>query len=155
SGQVLADKYRLERRLGAGGMGVVYEATNTWTGRRVAVKLLHQSVSSDPDVASRFRREAWSATRIAHPSIVGSLGLGQNHGDGTLYMVQELLAGVTLREHLRARGRLPVREALEILRPIMEALAAAHDAGIVHRDVKPENVFLSIDRGGQRVPKLI
>jgi serine/threonine-protein kinase len=155
SGQTIAGKYRLDRRLGAGGMGVVYEALNTWTGRRVAVKLLHPSFSTDEEVVSRFRREARSATRITHPNIVDVLDLGQDPNDGTLYMVQEFLTGDTLRQRISAKTRFSMAEAVEILVPIMNALAAAHDAGVVHRDVKPENIILSIDHHGRPVPTLI
>jgi serine/threonine-protein kinase len=155
SGHLIADKYRLVRRLGAGGMGVVYEATNTRTDRQVALKLLHPWFSSDPETVSRFRREARSATRIKHPSVVDVLDIDQDPSDGSLYMVQELLAGETLRQHLSAKGRLSVAEAARILEPIMEGLAAAHEAGVVHRDVKPENIVLSVDHTGAPAPKLI
>jgi serine/threonine-protein kinase len=155
AGQTIASKYRLGKRLGAGGMGVVYEAVNTWTDRRVALKLLHPWFSSDDETVQRFHHEAKNASRIAHPNIVDVLDLGQDPRDGSLYMVQEFLTGPTLRQHVAERGRLPVAETAGILRPIMDALAAAHDAGVVHRDVKPENIILSTDRSGQSVPKLI
>jgi len=92
---------------------------------------------------------------VQHASIVEVLDLGQDPSDGSLYMVQELLDGDTLRQRLRAKGRFPVAEALSMLLPIMDGLAAAHQAGVVHRDVKPENIILSIDRAGREVPKLI
>jgi serine/threonine protein kinase len=155
SGQLLADKYRLERRLGAGGMGVVYEALNTWADRRVAVKLLRRSFSADSETISRFVREAKSANRVRHPSIVDVLDLGQDPSDGSLYMVQELLAGDTLRQRLTAKTRLSVAEMAAIMIPVMDALACAHEAGVVHRDVKPENIILSVDRVGKELPKLI
>jgi serine/threonine-protein kinase len=155
TGHIIADKYRLGRRLGAGGMGVVYEAVNTWTERRVALKLLHPWYSTDPETVRRFHHEARNASRIAHPNIVDVFDLGQDATDQSLYMVQEFLTGETLRQYCAERARLSVSEAAEILRPIMEALAAAHELGIVHRDVKPENIILSTDRSGQRIPKLI
>jgi serine/threonine-protein kinase len=155
TGSILDGKYRLLRRLGQGGMGVVYEAVNTRTGRHVAVKLLHAWFSRDRETAARFQLEARSATRIAHPNIVEVLDLGQNPSDGALYMVQELLSGETLRQRISTRGSLSVAEAVALLTPIMEALAAAHEAGVVHRDVKPENIILASDRDGGEVPKLI
>src|SRR5262245_43371667 len=124
SGQLFADKYLLGRRLGVGGMGVVYQAVNTWTGRQVAIKLLHPWFSSDEETVNRFRREATSATRINHPSIVEVLDMGVDPRDGSLYMVQEFLTGDTLRQHLTARQRLSVAETATILIPIMDALAA-------------------------------
>jgi serine/threonine-protein kinase len=136
-------------------MGVVYEAVNTWTDRRVAVKLLHPSFSTDEEVVDRFVREAKSASRVTHPSIVDILDLGQDPRDGALFMVQEFITGDTLRQHLAAKKRLSPGEAAEILLPIMDALAAAHEAGVIHRDVKPENIIVSVDHAGQRVPKLI
>jgi serine/threonine-protein kinase len=155
SGQLIADKYRIDRRLGAGGMGVVYEALNTWTGRRVALKLMHPWFSCDSETVSRFRREARSATRIKHPSIVDVLDMGEDPRDSALFIVQEFLTGATLREHLHHKGRFSVGEAASILEPIMEALVAAHDAGVIHRDVKPENIIVSVDHAGDPVPKLI
>ena len=155
TGELIAEKYLLRRRLGAGGMGVVYEALNTWTERRVALKLLHPWFSSDDETVERFRQEAKNAGRIHHPSIVEVLDLGHDPRDGSLYLVQELLPGQTLRERLGARGRFSVAEALATLAPILDALDAAHQAGVVHRDVKPENIILSVDRRGAEVPKLI
>jgi serine/threonine-protein kinase len=155
TGELLAGKYRLGARLGAGGMGVVYEAINTWTDRRVAVKLLQPRYSSDAETIDRFRREAKSAGRISHPSIVEVLDLGIDPSDGSLYMVQEFLTGKTLREHSRERAPLSVAEAAAIMAPIMDGLAVAHEAGVIHRDVKPENIILAVEHGGQMVPKLI
>src|SRR6266850_1942163 len=155
TGRMLAGKYLLGRCLGSGGMGVVYEAVNVATDRRVAVKLLHPFFSSDAETISRFRHEAKSPNRIGHPSIVDVLDLGQDPVDGSVFMVQEFLSGDTLRRHLTANRRLSVAESAAIMLPIMDALAAAHAVGIVHRDVKPENIILSRDRSGRLAPKLI
>src|SRR5262249_31919422 len=125
SGQLLAGKYRIGRRLGAGGMGVVYEAINTSTDRRVALKRLHPWFSTDLETIDRLRREAKSVGRVSHPSIVEVLDLFQDTRDGAHYMVQEFLTGKTLREHLTAAGRLSIADAATILLPIMDALAAA------------------------------
>ena len=152
---VIAGKYRLVRLLGTGGMGTVHEAVNTWTGRRVALKQLRSTVSSDPSAAQRFMREARSASRIAHPNVVDILDLGQDPGTGALFMVQELLVGATLRQRLAERGALPIDEAVQLLLPALSALAFAHAARLVHRDLKPDNIYLARDANGREVTKLI
>lgn len=157
-GSKLAGKYRIDGRLGAGGMGVVYEATNTWTERRVAVKILEGGrngrATLSPVAVDRFLLEAKVASRIEHPNVVSILDLGRDE-DGTLFIVQELLAGPTLDAHLAAQGPLTVGEALDTLRPVMSGLVAAHAAGVVHRDVKPENIILARDSAGVITPKLL
>jgi serine/threonine-protein kinase len=154
-GQLLAGKYRLERELGSGGMGVVYEAVNLWTKRRVAVKILRPHFSKDAEMVRRFLREARAASRISHPNVVDILDLGQD-GDGALFMVQEFLVGRTLRQRLVADKTLPEAEARALLLPIMDALATAHELGIVHRDVKPENIFLAqAKESGQARPEIV
>src|SRR6185503_13884260 len=112
--RLLAGKYRLVRLLGAGGMGTVHEAINTWTGRRVAVKELHGSFSSDATAVQRFTLEAQSASRIAHPNVVDILDLGADPETGSLFMVQELLTGSTLRQRMAERGRLSVDDVVRI-----------------------------------------
>jgi serine/threonine-protein kinase len=154
-GRTIGGKYRLVRLIGRGGMGAVYEAENTWTHRRVALKLLRPEYARDTDAVRRFMREAQSASRIAHPNIVDVLDLGQEGEAGSLYMVQELLVGEDLRRRLRARKRLDPAAALDVVVPIVAALAAAHARGIVHRDLKPENVFLCRTPAGDELPKLI
>jgi serine/threonine-protein kinase len=156
TGHIVAEKYQLVRLLGAGGMGAVYEARNTWTQRRVAIKLLRPELTVDAEAEARFIREARAATAIAHPHIVDVLDMGRDPTDGALYIVQELLPGANLREHLRDRGgKLSLEPALDIALPVMGALAAAHARGILHRDVKPENIFLVASTGGRTFPKLI
>ena len=154
-GATVAGKFKLVRLIGVGGMGTVYEATNTWTHRRVALKILHPRVARDRDAAERFFQEARAATHIAHPNIVDVLDMGEDTADGSLFIVQELLDGEDLHARLNARGRLPPREALEVLLPIMDALATSHRRGILHRDVKPENIVLARVEGGGVVPKLV
>jgi eukaryotic-like serine/threonine-protein kinase len=154
-GRVLAGKYRLLRLLGAGGMGKVHEAVNTWTGRHVAVKELHGSFSSDATAVQRFTLEARSASKIAHPNVVDILDLGVDPETGALFMVQELLTGATLRQRIAERGRLSLDEIMQIVRPALAALVVAHEAGVVHRDLKPDNIFLARDAGGREVTKLI
>ncbi|HEY6173345.1 MAG TPA: serine/threonine-protein kinase, partial [Kofleriaceae bacterium] len=153
--ELIAGKYRLLRQIGSGGMGTVHEAVNTWTGRRVAVKQLRSAASRDPTAAQRFMREARSASRIAHPNVVDILDLGQDPETGALFMVQELLVGTTLRQRLTERGALPVDEAVHVVLPALSALAVAHAAHLVHRDLKPDNIFLARDANGRELTKLI
>ena len=153
-GTVVGGKFVLLRRLGEGGVGVVFEAEDTWIGRRVAIKVLHPHLAERADVIARFRREARAAATIHHPNIVAVFEVGQRQ-DGSFFIVQELIEGATLREHIEQHGRLTPAAALEILVPIMGALSSAHRAGIVHRDIKPENILLTRSPEGEIVPKLI
>ncbi len=153
-GVVVGGKFVLIRQIGQGAVGAIFEAEDTWIGRRVALKVLHPHVARHPDVMWRFRREARAAASIEHPNIVSVLEVGQRR-DTTYYIVQELLEGISLRRHLEERGRLSVEEALEVLVPIMGALVAAHRKDIIHRDIKPENILLARSPAGDTVPKLI
>jgi serine/threonine-protein kinase len=153
-GTIIAGRYAVRRLLGAGGMGAVYEAENTVTGRRVALKVMLPRAASVDTAPERFLREARAASKVEHPHIVDVLDAGQNPADGCWYIVQELLEGRELRAEMEARGRLPWPAVMTLLGPVMEALGAAHRQGIVHRDVKPENIFLAHTTGGT-VPKLI
>jgi len=154
-GAVVGGKYSLTSLLGVGGMGAVYAAENTWTRRAVALKLLHPEFARTPGVAERFMQEAQLASQLRHPNIVDVLDLGQDVGDGSLYIVQELLQGNDLRTVLDASGRVDVQTALDVALPLMGALALAHRRGVVHRDIKPENIFLAGDEHGESTPKLI
>jgi serine/threonine protein kinase len=147
-GTRVADKYELTAMLGRGGMGVVYQAVHRWTGRRVAVKLIDPSLADDPDVGARFLNEARAAAAIAHAHVVDVLDMGRDD-DGTVYQALELLEGETLGERLRREGPLSVHETVRLLAPVMDALHHAHRAGIVHRDVKPGNVFLRKNAEGE------
>jgi serine/threonine-protein kinase len=153
-GTVLADKYRLDRILGRGGMGVVMAGVHTWTDRPVAVKLLAPELTEDGEVVSRFLREARTAAKLKHPNVVDVLDMGTS-SDGAVFMVLELLEGESLFELLEREKQLAPARALSLLLPVIDALAFAHDQEIVHRDVKPENVFLSVDARGRVVPKLL
>ena len=141
SGSVV-DKYQLIRRIGAGGMGVVYEAKHTLIGRRCAVKLLHARHAQDAELAKRMLREAQAAAAIGHPNIVETTDFGVT-ADGAHYLVMELLEGVTLTRLLEAFGRLDVALSAGINWQVLGALEAAHAKGIIHRDLKPENVFIA------------
>lgn len=142
-GTTLGGRYRLGRRLAAGGMGSVWEAEDALLGRPVAVKVPAPWLLQDERFRERFRREALAAAGLAHPNVAAVLDYGE---DETPYLVMELLAGETLAERLR-RGPLPWGEAVRIATEVAEALEAAHRAGVVHRDVKPANVMLTRDGG--------
>jgi serine/threonine protein kinase len=137
-GTVLARRYRLEALLGSGGMGAVYRGTDTETNTPVAVKLIK---GDDPQLTSRFRREGAVMASLRHEHIVQVLEAGEI--DGTLFIAMELVEGESLARRLDHSDALPVDEALRIARDVALALAAAHDAGILHRDVKPANIMLS------------
>jgi eukaryotic-like serine/threonine-protein kinase len=138
-GLVLQGRYRLEERLGAGGMGVVYLAERIGLGRRVAVKFLHADIAAQPQFLLRFEREARAMSRLNHPHCVPVIDFGVV--DGAPYLVMEFVAGESLTMVL-ARGPMPLRRALTIMRQILAGLAHAHNEGIVHRDIKPDNVLL-------------
>lgn len=144
-GSLIADRYRLVRPLGAGSSATVWEASDTALDRTVAVKLLHGSALADPTERERLRREARALARLAHPRITIVFDyLEQRQPDGTAQpvLVTELLHGTTLADRLRT-GPMPAAEAVAVCAQLADALRAAHDAGIVHRDVKPGNVMLT------------
>jgi serine/threonine protein kinase len=153
-GKLIAGKYRLELVLGRGGMGTVYRATHTWTGRAVAVKYLHPDHAQDTASVSRFLREARAAASVRHPNAVDVLDMGQD-ADGSAYLVLELLEGTTLADQIRAAKRLDPITTARLLVPVIEALEELHRVGVVHRDFKPANIFLSVTSRGHVVPKLL
>jgi serine/threonine-protein kinase len=152
-GQVLAERYRVVRLIGRGGMGRVYEAEHVNIVKRLALKVLHPEAVSDPVIAARFRLEARAASQIGHPNIV-AIEDSATLADGTVYVAMELLEGESLAERMRRSPPLSLAEAAELLLPVCDGLAAAHAAQIVHRDLKPENIFLA-RRGGKVVPKIL
>jgi eukaryotic-like serine/threonine-protein kinase len=141
--RLLDGRYAVESRLARGGMASVYLATDTRLDRRVAVKVMHPGLAEDPDFVARFNREARASARLSHPDIVAVYDQGED--DGQAFLVMEYVPGATLRAVLRDRGRLSPDEALAVMDHVLAALAAAHDAGLVHRDVKPENVLVTAD----------
>jgi tRNA A-37 threonylcarbamoyl transferase component Bud32 len=141
--------YVVGERLGAGGFGEVFRARHAVIDREVAIKILHEKYSTDPEAVARFVAEARAVNRVSHPGIVEIFDFGEL-ANGRQYCVMELVRGTTLRDVLRARERLPLDEALPILRAIAGALDAAHAAGIAHRDLKPDNVFV-LEAGGVKL----
>jgi serine/threonine protein kinase len=154
-GQVIANKFKLVRLLGAGGMGAVYEAEDMLLKRRVALKLMKPEVARNKGMAERFIREGRAANAIEHKNIVRVFDLAMDDEAGSLFIVQELLSGESLAERLDREGKLPVGESVVILDSVLEALQFAHGKGIVHRDIKPDNVFLHRGVDGEVVPKII
>ena len=139
--RLLNSRYRLERRLGRGGMGVVYAARDVVLEREVAVKVIRDEIVGPLNLASRFRAEARAAASFAHPHVVRVYDFGVGRGEQA-FLVMELLEGTTLRQRLASGSPMLADEALHILRGVCSALSAAHELGIVHRDLKPENIFL-------------
>jgi hypothetical protein len=138
------DKYALDRLLGVGAMGAVYAATHR-NGMRVAIKVLHDELSKFADLRARFLREGYIANRVKHPSLVRVLD-DDVDDDSTTFLVMELLEGTTLDAEWEAAGRtMPLRRVVAIADAILDVLAAIHGEGIVHRDVKPDNVFFTAD----------
>jgi eukaryotic-like serine/threonine-protein kinase len=154
-GTVLAGRFRLERLLGKGGMGVVWSATNTATGRRVAIKLLREDSGDDPQVRRRFLREGRAASAVQHPNVVEILDVLELDGDRPA-MVMELLEGESLGHRLRREGKLALSDVASLLVHAVAATGAAHAHGIVHRDLKPDNIFLAKGRSeGEIVVKVL
>jgi eukaryotic-like serine/threonine-protein kinase len=153
-GAVIAGKFRLERILGVGGMGAVFEATHTALGERIAVKFLRPELRSKPELVERFLREARSQFRIKSDHIVRVLDVGTAES-GTPYIAMELLEGISLHAHVRRVGRVGPAEAAEIVIQACDALAAAHALGIVHRDVKTKNLMLTSAPSGALRVKLV
>jgi tRNA A-37 threonylcarbamoyl transferase component Bud32 len=151
--RLLGGRYRLERRLGRGGMGTVYEASDTLLERRVAAKVIREDLVGSAEAAERFRHEARAAAGFSHPNVVTvhDFGIGEN---SRAFLVMELLRGATLRERLRAEHRLPAKSAAGILVELCAGVDAAHQRQLVHRDLKPENVFLTPDGGSEHVKVL-
>src|SRR5438067_4587798 len=147
-GTTLNGRYRLEARIGAGGMSTVYRALDETLQRQVAIKLMNREVSTDSDQLERFRREARAVAQLSHPHIVGVIDAGEDASRP--YIVFEYVEGETLKDRIRRVGRLPIAEAVAYAVEIARALGAAHARHIVHRDVKPQNV-LSDEEGSAKV----
>ncbi len=139
-GRVLDGRYRIADRIARGGMASVYRATDLRLDRVVAIKVMHAGMGDDAEFSARFVREARSAARLAHPHVVGVFDQGDD--DGTVFLAMEYVPGHTLRDEIRAQAPMPPIRALAVIEPVVSALAAAHQAALIHRDVKPENVLI-------------
>ena len=152
-GQLLDGRYQITQRLARGGMATVYQAVDTRLTRTVAVKVMHVGLGDDAEFARKFDREARAAAKLSHPNVVSVFDQGQDRLDGHVsrpYIVMEYVDGQTLARPDQREAPMPALRALELIEPVLAALASAHDAGLVHRDVKPENVLIS-DRGQLKV----
>src|SRR5437867_4170375 len=156
-GQILDEKYRLERLLGQGGMGAVYLATHLGTERYVALKLIAPQFMRNQEFVERFKREARAAGRLRHPNVVDVTDFGFAHAgsESVAYLVMEYLDGCTLSDVLAEETRLPLYWVVDILEQVCSAVHEAHQQGIVHRDLKPDNIWLEPNGlGGYRVKVL-
>ena len=144
-GQLIGERYQVERRLGEGGMGEVYLARHILMGRPCALKVMNQALSRDPDAVSRFNREATNASRISHPNVCAVYDFGLTP-DGLVYLAMEYVEGETLSALLEKAGPLPVQRAAALLGQCADGLRAAHELGIVHRDLKPDNIMVVTSR---------
>ncbi len=153
-GAVVGGRYRVGRVLGRGGMGEVYAAEHLVTRREVALKIMLAQGAADADATRRFLREARAATSVQHRNVIQVLDVFADD-DGRAVMVMELLRGESLADYFARRGPLPLGELASIMAPVVAAVHAAHARGVVHRDLKPDNVFLAIDGDGTTVPKVL
>jgi serine/threonine-protein kinase len=140
-GTTLAGKYRIEERLNEGGMGTVYRATHVLMEKTVAIKVLRPSLAADEKIVARFSREARAASRISHPNALSVTDFGEDE-NGIVFLVMEFLSGRTLKQVIRDDGPLPLPRVVEIVRQVGDALHAAHQQGVVHRDLKSDNIML-------------
>jgi serine/threonine protein kinase len=153
-GHVVAGRYRVLERLGQGGMGTVYLAEHEAIEKKVALKVLRPEYSAKPDLVTRFQREAISASRIKHPNVLDVFDFGQIE-NGCFYLAMEFLEGRDLADDLEESGVIPPGRALRLTLQVCKALAAAHAKGVVHRDMKPENVFLQLTAEGEEQVKIV
>src|SRR5690625_1067086 len=146
-GHLLNERYRIKRTIGGGGMANVYLAHDIILDREVAIKVLRLEFANDPEFIERFDREAQAATSLAHPNIVNIYDVGEE--EHILYMVMEYVAGLTLKEYIVENGPLAVDEAIGIMKQLTDAIAHAHANGLIHRDIKPQNIL--VDEVGNEI----
>jgi len=154
-GKIVGGKYELLKLLGEGGIGFVYEARNVEIRNLVALKLVHGPLASTAEVRQRFIREAIAAAEIGHENIINVFDKGVDQATGAIYIVMELLKGETLAERIKRDGMVNVPDAADIMLQVLSALKAAHEKGIVHRNMKPENVFLTKIAGRKDFVKIL
>ncbi|MEK6300519.1 MAG: protein kinase [Acidobacteriota bacterium] len=152
-GNTIDNKYRIESKLGEGGMGAVYLSTRLMIGDTVAVKILHSQQVSDPQAIERFRREAQAAARLKHQNAVIIYDFGVSN-EGLVYLVMEVAGGQSLRDIIKQQGPVTPSAAAEIMSQVCAALDAAHRQNIVHRDLKPDNIIVSVTNAGLRAKVL-
>lgn len=145
-GQTLIGKYRIDERLNEGGMGAVYRGTHVLMDKTVAIKVLRPSLAADQKIVARFSREARAASRILHPHALSVTDFGESE-DGVVFLVMEYLNGTTLKDIIRKEGPMQLPRVVEIIRQVGSALDAAHEQGVVHRDLKSENIMLLATNG--------
>jgi len=154
SSTVIEGKLRIEKLIGEGGMGVIYESVHLEIGRRFAVKFLNPALGQSKDAYNRFRREAKAAAIVSHKNIVDVVDVGLT-ADGLPFIVMQYLEGEDLQKRVAGTGSLAIREAAGIIAQALEGLEAVHSAGIIHRDLKPENIFLARQSGGSEIVKIL
>ena len=142
-GMIVGERYEIISRIGSGGMADVYKAKDHKLNRLVAVKVMKAEFSQDKGFISKFRKEAQAAAGLAHPNVVNVYDVGEDNG--IYYIVMELVQGITLKDYITRKGKLSVREATSIAIQVSLGLEAAHKSNIVHRDVKPQNIIISVD----------
>jgi serine/threonine-protein kinase len=153
-GSVVADRYHILKKLGAGGMGTVYLAEHVKMGRKSALKVMNPGMNTDPDAVARFNREASNASRLSHPNICGIYDFGETP-DGMIYLAMEFIEGSALTDIIEKGGPLQPARAASIIHQTADALQIAHDAGIVHRDLKPDNIMVARNRDGSDLVKVV
>ncbi|NUP12447.1 MAG: serine/threonine protein kinase [Polyangiaceae bacterium] len=152
-GRLIADRYRILRRIGRGGMGVVYEVEHAAIGKLLAMKLLSGDIAANPDVVRRFKREALAASRLHSPNTVQVFDYGVS--DGLTFLVMELVPGESMSAVLRREGPMTFGRLAKIVVQVCNALSEAHDKGIIHRDIKPDNVMLMPGPDGAEIAKVV
>ncbi|MDB4956337.1 MAG: serine/threonine protein kinase [Myxococcales bacterium] len=151
-GKLVLDRYLVVRKLGAGAMGAVYRGEDVKTRRQVAIKVLHDHLLHDPTMLARFRREATAAARLAHENVVGVLDVGET-ADRTQLMILELASGPSLHDIMT--GPLERDRIIRLVKSLLHGLAHAHAAGLIHRDLKPDNVIVDSSTDGREVPRIV
>ena len=153
-GTIIADRYRIDKKLGEGGMGAVYLGEHVRMGRKSAIKVMTQAMASDPDAIARFNREAANAARINHPNVCAIYDFGETE-DGVIYLAMEFIEGESLSDLVQREGALTLERAFNIAKQTADALQIAHEMGIVHRDLKPDNIMIAPGRGGSDLVKVV
>ncbi len=153
-GQIVADRYNIIKKLGEGGMGAVYLGEHVKMGRKSAIKVMNPSMAQDPDAISRFNREAANASRISHANVCQIYDFGETP-EGIIYLAMEFIEGKSLTDVIEGAGALSAPRAASILKQAADGLQAAHDLGIVHRDIKPDNIMVIQAKDGSDIVKMV